>query len=137
MLVHCMAGLLRSISFRLEKEQCKIARQQSQSSGAFTTPYLSFAWRCAPCHVFPVRTHGCADVSRRACPVTTSVVTVAGISRASTITLSYLLTTTSLPLEDLLAALKTARPQIRPNSGFLVQLQQFASGGQRQTLRAR
>ncbi len=46
----------------------------------------------------------------------------AGKSRASTITLSYLILELGLPLKEALLHLKKRRPIAQPNSGFMAQL---------------
>jgi atypical dual specificity phosphatase len=59
-----------------------------------------------------------------------------GVSRASAVTLAYLLGATTLDLEMLLAALKAARPVADPNEGFWEQLRQCAEGQRRRALQA-
>lgn len=56
---------------------------------------------------------------------------IAGISRASTIVLAYLLAVTQLELRVLMAALRQARSEANPNAGFLEQLEAFAASDAR------
>ena len=51
----------------------------------------------------------------------------AGISRSSTIVLAYLLGIERMNYDDAYTLLKTARPVIRPNIGFVQQLKEYAA----------
>jgi len=51
----------------------------------------------------------------------------AGISRSASIVLAYLLGMHFMKYEDAYQLLKTARPVIRPNNGFVQQLKQYAA----------
>ena len=61
---------------------------------------------------------------------------IAGISRASAITLAYLLSITRLELPVLVAGLKHARSVANPNQGFLQQLEEFAGSKERRAAAA-
>ena len=49
----------------------------------------------------------------------------AGISRSSTIVAAYLMQELGVGLDDALAMIRAARPVIKPNDGFMVQLRQY------------
>eukprot|EP01133_Synstelium_polycarpum_P012223 gene12223-14313_t len=49
----------------------------------------------------------------------------AGVSRSSTVLIAYLMTTFRLPYDQCHKALKSARPSIQPNQGFLKQLRAY------------
>jgi len=49
----------------------------------------------------------------------------AGVSRSATVVLGYLMFTNRLSLEESMQILKEARPHVKPNEGFLHQLQDY------------
>ena len=49
----------------------------------------------------------------------------AGVSRSATVILGYLMYTKRLTLEESMKILKEARPCVKPNEGFLRQLQDY------------
>lgn len=49
----------------------------------------------------------------------------AGVSRASTFMIGYLMNRDRMPLDDAFEFVKSKRPAIRPNAGFLNQLRQY------------
>ena len=50
---------------------------------------------------------------------------MAGVSRSSTIAIAYLMKEYDLPLTEALEIVKTARPIINPNKGFMELLQEY------------
>lgn len=49
----------------------------------------------------------------------------AGVSRASTFMIGYLMNREKMPLDDAFEYVKSKRPSIRPNAGFLNQLRMY------------
>lgn len=49
----------------------------------------------------------------------------AGVSRSAAVVLGYLMSSNRLSLEDAMKILRQARPCVRPNEGFLRQLQDY------------
>lgn len=49
----------------------------------------------------------------------------AGVSRSSTVCIAYLMATQNMSMEKAYCHLKDARPAIRPNDGFKIQLKEF------------
>ena len=49
----------------------------------------------------------------------------AGVSRSATVLLGYLMSTRRSTLEESMKILKEARPCVKPNEGFLYQLQDY------------
>lgn len=48
-----------------------------------------------------------------------------GVSRSASILIGYLMAREQLSYEDALAQLQAVRPQVQPNAGFALQLQEF------------
>lgn len=49
----------------------------------------------------------------------------AGVSRSASIAIAYLMAKEKIPFEDAFNRVRSARPSIRPNAGFLVQLTEY------------
>ncbi|KAL7880586.1 hypothetical protein SRHO_G00028400 [Serrasalmus rhombeus] len=49
----------------------------------------------------------------------------AGVSRSASIAIGYLMARHKMPFEEAFNAVKSARPSIRPNPGFLIQLKEY------------
>jgi hypothetical protein len=50
-----------------------------------------------------------------------------GISRSTTVVIAYLIATTEMTPREALAAVRSKRPIVRPNRGFMAQLQEYHS----------
>ena len=50
-----------------------------------------------------------------------------GISRSTTVVLAYLIATTKMTPREALAAVRSRRPIVRPNRGFMSQLEEYYS----------
>lgn len=55
----------------------------------------------------------------------TVILSLAGVSRSVTLVVAYIMTVTGLGWQEVLAAVKVARPCAGPNLGFQRQLQEF------------
>ncbi|MCI4377149.1 hypothetical protein PGIGA_G00200230 [Pangasianodon gigas] len=49
----------------------------------------------------------------------------AGVSRSASVAIAYLMAKEKIPFEDAFNRVRSARPSIRPNAGFLVQLKEY------------
>ncbi|XP_027034030.2 dual specificity protein phosphatase 19b [Tachysurus fulvidraco] len=49
----------------------------------------------------------------------------AGVSRSASVAIAYLMAKNKLPFQDAFHRVKSARPSIQPNAGFLIQLKEY------------
>lgn len=49
----------------------------------------------------------------------------AGVSRSASIAIAYLMANEKIPFDDAFNRVKSVRPSVQPNAGFLVQLKEY------------
>ncbi|KAF8338035.1 protein-tyrosine phosphatase-like protein [Cantharellus anzutake] len=60
-----------------------------------------------------------------------------GISRSATIVMAYLMSTRRLGVDEALEFVRSKRPQVRPNSGFMAQLKRWEKDAEERRIRKR